>query len=226
MRITERDVRLIRDIALSHVLSRDQILALGYYSSVTRLNSRLRELSAEHLVKRLESPFFGQSLYMAGRSASQVAGANVERLILSRASSPRFIQHALSTTNVRIALQGKGTGQWRFEQQLRLAFTTDRQYEIRPDGMFLRDTDPLLIEVDLGHVNPSKFREKLRVYRTFVKSGTCQVHFGTTAFDLLVVTTGHTRSRRLSQLMPQNPGFSARFTTFDELAVPRVSSWS
>lgn len=108
VRITDRDKKLVSDLALSHLLSRDQILELGYFSSICRLNTRLRELSAIKLVRRLETPFFNQSLYMAGHFAHEVVGVQVSKLLESRSNFPRFVRHALSVSSTRIALCRKG----------------------------------------------------------------------------------------------------------------------
>ena len=226
MKLTDRDIRLVKDIALSHVMSRDQILELGYFTSVTRVNTRLRELARLSLVRRLDTPFFGQSLYMAGRNAQEISGGRIAQLLDKRTSSPRFVQHALSVTNVRIALIKKGAGEWRFEQQLKMAFTADRRFEIRPDGLFMATKLPLFIEVDLGHVNPAKFKEKLLAYRSFVHSGNCEAIYCSQTFRLLTITTGTARSRNLRQLLPPNPGFEFLVQTFEELGISKVSAWS
>lgn len=226
MRITERDIKLVKDIALSHVVSRDQVIDLGYFSSITRANTRLRELSSLSLIKRLETPFFGQSLYAVGRKGSNVVGVRISAIIEKRLASPRFVQHALNVTNVRIALKKRGASEWRFEQQASLSFKYDQTYEIRPDGVVLTDKLPILIETDLGHVTPSKFLAKLKAYRAFVQSGTCQKVYKCPSFRLLTVTTGPDRSRHLSSLLPPDPGFEYLVQTFDELGIPRVTGWS
>lgn len=56
MRFTERDIKLVRDIALSHIVSRDQVIDLGYFDSVTRCNSRLRGLVAADAVRKVSTP--------------------------------------------------------------------------------------------------------------------------------------------------------------------------
>ncbi len=226
MRITDRDIKLVKDIALSHLLSRDQIIELGYFGSVTRANSRLRELSAISLVRRLDTPFFNQSLYMAGRLASQVTGERISRIIEKRTSSPRFVQHAISVTNVRIALAKKGATDWRFEQQLWQSFNTGKRFEIRPDGMVVTNSLPLFVEVDCGHISATKFKEKLLAYQAFAQSGKCLAIFKTDSFRVLTITTGESRSRRLRQLVPANAGFEFLSSTFQELGVKAISSWS
>lgn len=226
MRLTERDVKLIKDIALSHLLSRDQVIQLGYFSSVTRANTRLRELATINLVRQLSTPFFGQCLYSAGRNASEIVGARIGAIIEKRLASPRFVQHALNVTNVRIALQRRGACEWRFEQQVSHTFKHDRTYEVRPDGLVLTSTIPILVEADLGHVTPTKFVSKLRAYRAFVHSGACEKVYHAPTFRLLTVTTGADRSRHLASLLPPNPGFEYLVQTFEELGIQRVTGWS
>ena len=225
MRLTRRDVRLVGDIALSHVMSRDQILALGYFGSVTRANTRLRALGELSLICRLEPPFFGQGLYVAGSSASEIVAGRIARLVGGRAPSPRFIQHALSVTNVRLAFGRKGPGEWRFEQQLWRKLDGPNPMEVRPDGLFMATT-PIFVEADMGHVAPSKFKEKLSSYRILAHSGQCHSLYGFAQFRVLTVTTGNLRARHLRRLLPPDPGFDLMVQTFEEVGVAPISAWS
>ncbi len=225
VRITDRDKKLVSDLALSHLLSRDQILELGYFSSICRLNTRLRELSAIKLVRRLETPFFNQSLYMAGHLAHEVVGVQVSKLLESRSNSPRFVRHALSVSATRIALCRKG-GDWRFEQQLWRQLEAKKHIEIRPDGLLLTTSLPVFVEVDLGHVNPSKFKEKLVGYKALAESSKCLDLYGFSTFRILTVTTGTLRSRRLRKTLPPNPGFEFLCQTFEEIGARAIPNWS
>lgn len=226
MRLTERDVRLLRDLSLSHVLSRDQTIALGYFGSVTRANTRLRGLRSLGLVRALDTPFFAQSLYSVLPRASGVVGERLAALTAARTGSPRFLQHALAVTNCRIALLAKGAEGWRFEQQARSAFRCGvREHEVRPDGLALVGGRPVAVEADLGHVSPAKFLEKLRSYEAFALSGACRA-WGDSSFTLLVVTTGRLRAARLSRLLPPDPGFAFACKPHDVLGIPFPGAWS
>jgi len=222
MRVTMRDIRLVRDMALSHLLSRDQIIGLNYFGSVTRANTRLRSLIEIDLVDRLETPFYGQSLYIATKRAANVLGDKVSASLEARVGSPRFVQHSLTVTNTRIALTAKSGGDWRFEQQLWRKF--DR-FEIRPDGLLLA-SQPTFIEVDMGHVAPSKFRAKLLSYEALAQSRSCQDLYDFPSFRLLTVTPGSNRARHLRHLCPSNPGFEYRVQTFAEIGVAPISPFS
>lgn len=227
MRITERDVLLVKDLALSHVLSRDQILSLKYFSSVTRANTRLRELRSLQLVRRIETPFFGQSLYAVGAKASDLVGRRIAPIIAARSPSPRFLQHALMLTNARIRLMDKGATAWRFEQQLRSMFRYGgKDNEIRPDGFATTPAGIVAVEVDMGHVAPAKFKEKLRAFDAFVASGECERQWHRETFTLLVLTPGAARAASLARLQPSNCHFSLVSQTFAQFGIAPVGGWS
>jgi len=226
MRVTARDARLIRDLALSHVLSRDQILHLGYFTSVTRANTRLRDLQRLGLVKRLNTPFFAQSLYAAGPKAPDVAGERIRPLLAGRAETPRFLQHALSVTNARLRLLALGAVSWRFEQQLWHWFEVNgSRREIRPDGLAVFDRRLVAVEVDMGHVAPAKFAEKLETFAGFLAAGKCHSAWGQETAALLILTPGTRRARSLSRLC-QTHGVDWRCHTFAEFGMVEVSGWS
>lgn len=225
MSLTKRDVTILRDLALSHALTRDQFIRLGYFGSITRANARLRELMKNGLISRLQTPFFNQSIYSVTKRAADVVGGRIAPLIQNRASSPRFLQHALTTTESRIALQSKFGGDWRFEQQLWRKLDAGSGREIRPDGMVVASA-AVFVEVDLGHVSPGKFRDKLLGYQELALSGRCQDLYGLADFRLLTLTTGKTRARHLDRLTPQPAGFEHRIHTFADLGVAMTNSWS
>jgi hypothetical protein len=226
VRLTQRDARLIRDVALSHVLSRDQILHLGYFTSVTRVNTRLRELGRLGLAKRLNTPFFAQSLFTTGSKAPDVAGERVRALLAGRSETPRFLQHALSVTNARIRLLALGAVGWRFEQQLWHWFEVNgRRSEVRPDGLAVFEKRLVAVEVDMGHVAPAKFGEKLQTYADFLASGECHRAWGQDTASLLILVPGERRVRSLTrQCGPHS--FEWRCHTFAEFGMQEVSGWS
>lgn len=225
MRLTRRDVALVRDVSLSHLLARDQIIALGYFNSISRANGRLLLLIRHGFIRRLDTPFFAQSLYASASLAREVVGERISPLLASRASSPRFVAHALSCTNVRIALQRAGTGEWRFEQQLWRTLSNHESHQLKPDGLFLAKV-PVFVEVDMGHVAPSKFRSKLLGYRALALSSQCQALYGFPGFRLLIVTSGSLRARHLRRLVPPDPGFECLIQTFEEVGAKHVTAWS
>lgn len=227
MRLTPRDVRLVKDIGLSYVMSRDQIVSLGYFSSITRANTRIRALRALGVVRRIETPFFTQSLFVAGPRSVGIVGERIASILAGRTGSPRFIQHALCVNNVRLALLKKGATAWRFEQQLSTSFRfAGREYQVRPDGLAVSDAGLVAVEVDLGHVAPSKFREKLLGFDAFADSGECARQWHAPTFKVLTITTGKLRAKRLLRCVPPDSRLTFECLTFDQLRVPFIGHWS
>lgn len=227
-RLTKRDLKLLLDLTLSHVMSRDQIIRLGYFSSITRANTRLRELISLRLVKRLESPFFTQGLYSVTSLASEVLDGRVSALAATRTGSPRFVRHALMVNEARICLIGKGACSWVFEIQAHHHFTLGgKTIEIKPDGLArIEGKGLLVVEVDLGHVNPAKFADKLKGYDSFVSSGELLHVWGVREMRLLTLTTGPQRAGKLRSLTPQGCSYQHVCQTFEEFGIPLISSWS
>lgn len=227
MVITPRDADLVRELALSHVLSRDQILALGMFGSITRVNTRLRVLRELGIVRRIETPYFSGSLYVPGVNAPEVLSDRTARLIATRQPSPRFLRHALSVTNIRIALTSKGATEWRHEPMLWRTFeVAGKTLEVRPDGMAITPKGPVLIECDMGHVSPSKFASKLVVYHEFQNGGHTKRLYGFDNFNLLIVTTGKLRAERLLKLAPAGCSYGFLAKTFESAGVSMVGGWS
>jgi hypothetical protein len=227
VQVTDRDRQLLKDLALSHVLSRDQILALSYFETITRVNTRLRGLIGERLVRRLDTPFFTQSLYRIGPAAGEILGGRIGRIVAGRSDSPRFLQHALMLTNTRIALLGKGATGWRFEQQIRCTFEClGRSLEVRPDGLAIMAAGALAVEVDLGHVAPAKFAAKLAAFDAFIASGACQRLWQMPSFKVLTVTTSRQRAASLARLAPKGAHYELRCASFAELGISFIGGWS
>lgn len=227
MIVTPRDADLVRELALSHVLGRDQILGLGLFASITRVNTRLRVLRELGIVRRIETPYFNGSLYVPGVNAAEVLSDRIARLIATRQPSPRFLRHALSVTNIRLALTAMGATEWRHEPMLWRTFeVAGKTLEVRPDGMAITAKGPVLIECDMGHVSPSKIASKLSSFHEFQRSGHTQKLYGFDNFNLLIVTTGKLRAEKLRELAPSNCSYGLRVQTFEDLGVSMVGGWS
>lgn len=225
MTLTDRDIRLVKDIALSHVLSRDQIIRLGYFSSVSRCNRRLATLVEAKLVQVHATPFHAQRLYIPGSRTHQVVGERIAVLLTGRTGTPRYLQHALAVTDARIALSTSELAKWKFEQQVWDDFTWGGlRHEVRPDGLIIGGERPTFVEVDLGHVAPSKFAKKLRSYQAYLDSGAFLVSYGSSEFTLLTVTTTRSRAKRFERLVPKS--FPAQYVTFSELGIVPQGGWS
>lgn len=227
MRITDRDIQLLRLIALSHAMTRDQIISEGVFSSVTRLNSRLRQLIGLGLARRLETPFFSQSIYCVTPKSADYLGERVGPLVAGRVGSPRYIQHALMVNEARLEMKRRGMTQWRFEQQLWKTFEYGGQrYQIKPDGLAILPDKHVLIEVDLGHTASKKYAEKLKGFDAFVACGLCESAWNVKQLRVLTLTTGERRRRTLESLTPKNARFLHFVLTYQQFNVPLIGAWS
>lgn len=227
MKLTDRDRKLARDISLSHVLSRDQTLRLGYFGSVTRANTRLRGLVHQGFLQVLATPYHGQFLYGTGRKARDIVGDRIAMLLQARKPTPQFVQHALAVTDVRIALAAQGLATWRFEQQVRHGFShRGRTVDLRPDGLAVSESRVVFVEVDLGHTAREKWKQRLEGYRAFLKSGEFEGLFGRSTFEVLVVTTGDLRSRHIAARATGADVPLFRVVAAKELGVTLSGGWS
>jgi hypothetical protein len=227
LRITERDIRLLRLIALSHAMTRDQIIREGIFNSVTRVNTRLRQLIGLGLARRLETPFFSQSIYCVTPKSADYLGERVGPLVAGRIGSPRYIQHALMTNETRLEMKRRGMTQWRFEQQLWKTFEFNgRKYQIKPDGLAVLPDKHILVEVDLGHAATKKYAEKLVGFDAFVASGLCKSSWQVETLRVLTLTTSERRCQTLKSLTPKNSRFMHFVLTFEQFNVPLIGAWS
>lgn len=215
---------MFKDLIYSLAWYRDQAIHLRYFTSVTRANSRFRELCKEGFLRRLQTPFLQQSIYIATQRAAELMDGKIARLVSGRLGSPQFLRHCLSVTNTRIALIRRTAGEWRFEQELWRKLPS-QGIEVRPDGLVTAST-PIFVEVDLGHAAPSRFKEKLQGYAFLAHSGLCRELYGFEYFRLLTVTTGALRARHLRNLLPHDSGFEHIVQTFEECGVTPIPSWS
>jgi hypothetical protein len=215
----------VRDVILSRVLSRDQIIRLGYFHSVCRANARLASLVGGGVLRVLKTPFFGQHLYAGASDAIAVAGPRVG-LHLVRGETPQFVQHALAVTDTRLALLARDYN-WRFEAQVRHKFSFRGQnFDVRPDGVAFKVDRAMFVEVDLGHTSQSRFLSRFAEYRAFVESGEFKALFEEKDPVVLVVTTGSLRARRLDSLTNGSNMPPIRVVASKELGVEFVGGWS
>ncbi len=225
MKLTERDAKLVRDVALSTVLSRNQVLQLGYFSSVSRANRRLQFLCAEGLLQAIDTPFHAQRLYSVGRHTPTVLGDNLSRMLTCRTLTPRFIQHALAVTELRIGL-ADAASVWRFEAQVRHQFSFGNQdIDLRPDGLLLADSEAIFVEADLGHVSMPRFEKRFEGYSNYINGGNYGSVYGRRCPRVLLVTTGDLRKSHLEQVA-RAFGIEIDVKTFSSLSVPVLGGWS
>lgn len=220
-----RDERLMLDLFAHGVLTRDQIIRLGYFGSIQRCNSRLLRLKRHGFIQLINHPAIGGSspaLYSVGRRASPLLA---ERLQLSegellRATSSgaalSFLEHTLLLTEMRIiferSFKGVSTGRysWRGEALCRHVYLSgNHKRVIKPDACMRwqtgRDSENWFVELDLGNASQAAIRSKLETYVQYQFDGAYREVYGDPQFGLILVTTGRQRVQNLLRLCAALP---------------------
>ena len=76
-RLQQRDIELLTEIYSQRLLSRDQIITLGYFNSVSRCNDRLKKLRTERLIATVSHPLGATgspSIYRITARAARLVG--------------------------------------------------------------------------------------------------------------------------------------------------------
>lgn len=242
MRLTDRDRQIICEVYGSRLLSRDQLIALGFLPSVGRANTTLRRLFDHGYLRRIPSalgPFGAQAIYAIGPNASNFVAAEFgidrkEVLHESRKSPGRLlIEHTLQVHELRLTVlecgQGKGWGvTWVTELFARHEYSTQdvtgrwTPRVLKPDAFVTLTAGGVvrsfLIEVDLGNASRPAWKRSVLAYEAHAALGLVSKAYGVEHAAVLTVTTGG--DLRLRHLMEGVPAGSTRylFTTFKHLA--------
>jgi len=219
MELTERDRRLLNDLALHRVMTRDQLIALGYFPCVKRANRRLLTLLEAGLLERVRLNHCllpKQAVYRASHAAQSILDPRVAAVLRARGISALQLDHALSVVDARIKLLSLGAERWLAEPQCRHLFEFGgKAIEVRPDGVAMYPGRVLLVEVDRGTVALPRMKGKLSGFAAYRRSGALARAYGEARPALLFVTAGSLRAGHLKGLEPK--GFPMHlFVTTDE----------
>ncbi|MFN8140407.1 MAG: replication-relaxation family protein [Fimbriimonadales bacterium] len=226
IRLQERDYELLSELATHKVMSRDQIIALGFFSSVPRANFRLKQLKDSGLIGEYEPNIrlrSGGSIYYAQARAIAVLNQKLDSKLHAScikhpgSVSPVVLEHTLRITDVRIALL-KALGEagkiltWLPELLCRHEYSICRQSGlwskqiVKPDAFarvsYHQRAHSFLFEVDLGHVSQRRLTETMRCYERY-KRGAYQHAYGDHPFEVVLVTTNRTRVLNLKGALRQ-----------------------
>jgi hypothetical protein len=213
---TARDRRILEYIYRFRLLSRDQVMALAPFQSLTRANTRLSALTREGILRRKMLPVFpghgsAQSLYFLGKasrpflridrlSITQVI-RQVSRWDLRQVEHVRTANHALLSLLVGLRAVNASAISFRTEPELRKRLH-DRT--LVPDGWvewtFAAKRFNCFLEVDLHHEGLQVWREKVLAYVAYAESGLHQEYFGYHSFRVLVLAGPGRRLGNLRQV--------------------------
>ncbi|MBI5708228.1 MAG: replication-relaxation family protein [Armatimonadetes bacterium] len=236
-----RDLKILADLFLHRVMSRDQLIALGYFGSVPRCNNRLRKLQDHGYVRRychLARGSGSQALLSLGRSAAAIIANHLElpeedvRLQAGRDAPTMFLEHTLGLVDLRI-LFGKAAlnlellaYDWLPEPLCRHEYSVRRgsawiKCVVKPDAYVhwatAGETRAFMIEFDLGHVSQRAFQRKAQAYRRYHADGAFTEAYAHESFDVLTVTTSERRLGNLSMVAGTGGRPQFLFTTLSDL---------
>lgn len=212
-----RDRRVIEHVWRFRLLSRDQLMVLGPFQSVTRANTRLARLVRARLLSRKTLPVYpgqggAQALYAVGSATARALGKDpVEGLRQARQAARWDAQHTahlLAANQVLIeflALTNRSSDpkvlNFQTEAELRRQFLDRR---LVPDGWIAWAHNGrrfnCFIEVDLHHEGLREWRKKVLDYLAYGESGFHQELFHFQACRVLVLTRSRPRLDHIRRL--------------------------
>jgi hypothetical protein len=215
--LTERDRRVVQLLSRFRLLSRDQIMALAPFGSLTRANTRLAALLQARLLSRKLLPVYpgkgsAQALYFLGRESGGVLPIEAKCLSQQLRQASRWdlrqVAHVIAANQcVADALEataksGMVTVQgFRTESELRQMFSDRR---LVPDGWFAWTESGkrfnCFFEVDLHHEGLREWRTKVLRYVEYAESGMHQERFGFRAFRVCVLAKSMSRLENLRRI--------------------------
>lgn len=228
--LTARDRRMITLLTRFRLLSRDQIMTLAPFHSLTRVNTRLAALVRARVLSRKQIavlPGHGsaQALYSLGpRSAdfTQCDAMEIRRQVRQAARWEwSSVEHLLTCNELLIAFgracrtkENTSLIAFRTEPELRETMT---QASLCPDGWLAwRSGDRAFngfIEVDLHHEGLTQCRSKVLAYQAYASSGLHKELFEFASFRVFVVA----KSRRRLDSLRRICGFAEGLFFFSDL---------
>jgi hypothetical protein len=205
MVIQERDRHLLRELAVTRVLDREQAKIVAGFGSTTRANARLLLLTRAGLLRRF---FLGTS--GGGKKALYALSAKGAQLVDVPLRGPRrrkdeslatdvFVQHQIIVNQIYCSLKYRAIPVAGVTFRRWIAFHQPLTSGLRliPDGYVELVTPAriaaMFLEVDLGNESLTVWKEKVRNYLQFALSGECEREFGQNRFRVLVLVNSERR---------------------------------
>jgi hypothetical protein len=215
--LTGRDRRVMELLSRFHLMSRDQIMALAPFGSLTRANTRLAALLGARLLSRKSLPVYpgngsAQALYFLGKRSGSVLPIDDERLSRHIRQASRWdlghVAHVVAAnqcvTDALVATARSPEARvdgFRTEPELRQVFSDRR---LVPDGWFAWTESGkrfnCFFEIDLHHEGLQEWRTKVLRYVEYAESGIHAERFGFRAFRVCVLAKSTARIENLRRI--------------------------
>ena len=207
--LTDRDRLLLKELAISKVIDREQVKTIAGFKSTTRANDRLLKLTRAKFLRRF---FLGTraggtkaiySLSAKGAKVVQSEGRLLKRKNNSLLVGDLFVEHQLAVNSIWTAAKFTPipVSDVQFVRWLVFPTALSKTTPLMPDGYFeLRSTSGmycLFCEVDRGTETLKVWARKIFLYLQLAASGEFQTLFKQSRFRVLV---GVSSERRLNNL--------------------------
>jgi hypothetical protein len=221
MRLTERDVDILKAVAEYRILRQDHIQQL-FFGSKSTAQYRLSHLYQHGFLNRHFLPVYAgwsPTLYTLDKRGVALLKAvcGIDRVNLwDSDNGHEFLTHTLAIHDFRVAVTvacrqaGYTLAQWIGEASLKADYDrvtiTDpngkkQSVSLIPDSYFTIETPKgrasFFLEMDMGTMTLGRFQSKIRAYLAYLESKAYQQRYQTRSLRVLTVTTSSTRCANL-----------------------------
>jgi len=210
--LQKRDIEMLKAVYSYRFLTRDQLMKLFGFNTVSCINTRLRKLCQANYLERSFLPIAiasCQGVYTLGRKGVDVVSNSmsiekneVKHLRHKNGKLKEFTMlHHIQTNDVRIAFSNcvdTRIVRWDYEPQISI----DTKRKLRPDAFFQVLYNDMIysffLETDRGTETIRRFVDtKVSRYLSMIKNNIHKQMFGINYFAVLVVVKSKTRLMNL-----------------------------
>jgi hypothetical protein len=236
MVLQERDMQLLRELAVMRLVDREQAKVVGSFGCTSRVNRRLLALTKEGFLKRFFLATTGggrRAIYCLsplGAKTAQVPCRSPRRRNEEVVTVDFFVFHQLGVNGIYCALKhqpipivGAKFVRWvDFHEPIgpRESLIPDGYAEISAPTK----TVATFVEFDLGHESLSVWKAKMHRYYRYAVSGDFELVFNQPQFRVLVVTNSERRLENLRKTAFAVTDKIFWFTTVD--SIQKQGLWS
>lgn len=221
MRLTTRDIEILKALAEYRILRQDQIQQL-FFGSKSTAQYRLSHLYQHGFVQRHFLPVFAgwsPTLYTLDKRGVAVLKTEYGATGISVWDSENgheFLSHTLAVNDFRIAVTvtcrqaGYTLLTWSSEADLKADYDRvtiidhkgkKQSVSLIPDSYFTLETPKgktsFFLEMDMGTMTVGRFQTKIRAYLAYTQSGEYQKRYQTKSLRILTVTNSEARCKNL-----------------------------
>jgi len=226
--LTDRDLHLLRELAVARVLDREQIKVVAGFGATSTANARLQKLHGAGLLSRyFIGTKFGGTKALYGLSAKGARLAKVPVRVLQRKSDSLlvgdlFVEHQLEINQVWIAAKYRTLpSDVQLVRWLVFPSVLSQSIPLMPDGYFevkaQSGIHSMFCEVDRGTESLRVWKKKIELYLALATTGEFGKLFRQSRFRVLVIVWSERRLESLRTATRQLTTKIFRFTTLESI---------